>query len=246
MEVDIYIESDAGLPRTERLDVEGLITIGRHSQCTLYLDGDRVSRTHVAVEMRPEGLSVEDRSSNGTVVGDRLIRREAVEVPYGTPMVIGGYTLLIRPAGMVMGAPMAAPPPPMLSPLPREPAPHQLTETNTAMPLAGGIPGLAPPRVPGFGPPPAPTATARPQAGPEEDATGESTRLELPPNFGPPPPPPLPRPPRPPPPLPPMAATSRPGALAPSQIHEAGTVKPSTPPHVPREKVILSDRKSVV
>src|SRR6185295_11840344 len=52
---------------------------------------------------------VEDRSSNGTMAGDPLLRHRAAEVPYGTPIVVGNYTLyvnLARPA-----APPPLPPP---------------------------------------------------------------------------------------------------------------------------------------
>lgn len=210
MELDIYIESEQGVTRSERLTVEGPIAIGRHSQCALYLDGDRVSRVHAVIEPRPDGFWLEDRSSNGTIVGDRLLRREAAEGLYGMPIIIGSYTLFLKPAS-ADGAGAA--------PMPR-PAqmPGQLFETSTVNPMITGRP-----------PPPPP-----PPAEHEVDApTGDSTQLELgdasnyPAHRAPPPPPPRP------------SSALRPPPPPQARIHDAGVVKQSAPPPVPAERVIL-------
>ncbi|MCC6555564.1 MAG: Flp pilus assembly complex ATPase component TadA [Polyangiaceae bacterium] len=221
MELDVYIESEQGLPRAERLTADGQITIGRHSKCVLYLDGDRVSRTHAVMEVRADGFWIEDRSSNGTVVGDRLLRHEAAEAIYGTPIVIGPYTLYVKPA-------VAAPafgPPPLPPPGMREPMPGHFAETSVGLPIAPGLAALQ-----GLPLPPPPPPITRVPPGDVEAQVGDATALEPPPGltFGPPPPPPPPRM-RPPRPIPPPQA----------QVHDAGTVKPSAPPPVPAEKVIL-------
>jgi pilus assembly protein CpaF len=152
MEVEIYIEPEGGAPRTERLRTEGRFTIGRHSQCDLYLDGDRISRIHLLVEIRADLVSIEDRSSNGTLVGEHLVHRDSIEVPFGVPIVIGGYTLHIKAAsaaqppagyggpGMLRETlPNGMPP---MSPLamPASTTPASLTP----MPAASGIPNQAP------------------------------------------------------------------------------------------------------
>ena len=77
VEVDVLIESDGAPPRRERLKLEGAMSIGRNALNTLYLEGDLVSRTHVLIDVGANSLRVEDRSSNGTMAGDILLKRRA-------------------------------------------------------------------------------------------------------------------------------------------------------------------------
>src|SRR5262245_45682483 len=114
MEVDVFIQSDSGVSRIERLRVEGQLSIGRNTHSTVCLEGDLVSRTHAVIDIGTHGLRIEDRSSNGTLAGDILLRRRAAEIPYGTPIVVGNYTVFVNPAGMPVPqyarpAPPAAP-----------------------------------------------------------------------------------------------------------------------------------------
>jgi pilus assembly protein CpaF len=96
MLVDISIQG-AGEPRVERRFVSGPLSVGRHGACGLCLADDHVSREHARLHCEPEGLRVADLSSNGTVVGERLLRREDATVPYGTPILLGLHTLRIQP-----------------------------------------------------------------------------------------------------------------------------------------------------
>ena len=98
MHLQVVVQSDDGMQRTELYPANGPLTIGRHPQCSLRLDSDMVSRQHAVVEPGPGSLRVEDVSTNGTIAGDLLLRREAVEVPYGTPIVVGDFTLYVFPA----------------------------------------------------------------------------------------------------------------------------------------------------
>jgi len=104
------------MQRTEICPADGVITIGRHPQCTLRLDSDLVSRQHVIVRPGPNTLHVEDVSRNGTIAGDILLRRDIVEIPYGTPVVVGDFTVIMYPAddGSAPGniAPTVVPPVP--------------------------------------------------------------------------------------------------------------------------------------
>jgi pilus assembly protein CpaF len=61
----------------------------------LRLESDLVSRQHAVVEVRQQSIIVEDVSTNGTLAGDRLLRREAIEVPFGTPIVVGNFTIYL-------------------------------------------------------------------------------------------------------------------------------------------------------
>jgi pilus assembly protein CpaF len=63
----------------------------------LRLDSDLVSRQHAVVEPREGSMIVEDVSTNGTIAGDMLLKRNVVEVPYGTPIVVGDFTVFFFP-----------------------------------------------------------------------------------------------------------------------------------------------------
>src|SRR5829696_4026228 len=96
MRLQVVVQSDTGVQRTEIYPATGPLTIGRHPQCSLRLDSDLVSRQHAVVSAGiPGSLRVEDVSTNGTIAGDLLLRRDAVEVPYGTPIVVGDFTVFV-------------------------------------------------------------------------------------------------------------------------------------------------------
>jgi pilus assembly protein CpaF len=99
MHLEVMIQSDAGQQRTETCAATAPISIGRHPQCVLRLDSDLVSRQHAIVHPTQSSMVVEDVSTNGTIAGDRVLRREALEVPYGTPIILGDYTLFFVPQG---------------------------------------------------------------------------------------------------------------------------------------------------
>ena len=147
MEVDIIIESDAGASRTERLRADGAISVGRSAQCTLSLDSDLISRRHAVLYPGPTSFRAEDVPTNGTSAGDLLLHRQAVDVPYGTPVRLGNFTLRVQPPGVAAPWPAASPP--------RAPAPPALGP-EIARPV--------PPPVPPPAPPPMTTAAAVPAA----------------------------------------------------------------------------------
>ena len=95
MNVQVVVQTDDGQERSEVFQPKGPISIGRHPNCVLRLESDLVSRQHAVVEVRSQSIVVEDVSTNGTLAGDRLLRREAVEVPFGTPIVVGNFTIYL-------------------------------------------------------------------------------------------------------------------------------------------------------
>ena len=98
MHLQVVVQSEAGAQRTELYPATGPLTIGRHPQCSLRLDSDLVSRQHAVIQAGNHGtLRVEDVSTNGTIAGDMLLRRDSVEVPYGTPIVVGDFTVFVYP-----------------------------------------------------------------------------------------------------------------------------------------------------
>ena len=164
VEVDVLIESDAG-SRRERLRLEGALTVGRTAGNTLCLDGDLISRTHVIIDVGAQALRVEDRSSNGTMAGDVLLRHRAAEVPYGTPIIVGNFTLYVHP--ITAGA--AVPPLPLPASIPR--ARGVEGPTTMGRPVTFGAPPIPPPApsfgaappIPPLGPRPPPAAPSRSQ-----------------------------------------------------------------------------------
>lgn len=110
MNVQVVIHSDDGAERNELCPADRPISLGRHPQCVLCLDSDLVSRQHAIVEIGQASIRVEDVSTNGTIAGDRLLRRQMLEVPFGTPIVVGNFTVYFFPleAPGRMTAPMRA------------------------------------------------------------------------------------------------------------------------------------------
>ncbi len=187
MEVDVQIESEHGLPYTERLEVQGPMSVGRSSQATLCLKSDRISRTHIVVQPRMDGIWIEDQSSNGTLAGEVLLRREAALVPYGTPIVIGEYTLRIS----LPGAPHVSQPAPRPPPMPHDPfagtAPHPMAqaevwphpeETATQLGLPPGFPLPGLPADPRVMMPEAPSSRPQMQFDAKRTQTGTTARLD--------------------------------------------------------------------
>ena len=123
--VRVLIQSESQGQRQETMPVNGPISIGRHAQCVLRLDSDLVSRQHAVVQIGPQSILVEDVSTNGTLAGGILLRREAIEVPFGTPVVLGDFTVAFFPieANAPPPAPVAAPSRPGPPPPGRPPGP---------------------------------------------------------------------------------------------------------------------------
>jgi pilus assembly protein CpaF len=129
MNVQVVIRSEDGAERNELCPADGPISIGRHPQCVLCLDSDLVSRQHAVVEIGPGSIRVEDVSTNGTIAGDQLLRRQVLEVPFGTPIVLGNFTVYFFQ--LEVPKPRAAP-----APVPA-PLPPQRVPAQPARPLAG-------------------------------------------------------------------------------------------------------------
>src|SRR5215471_2808683 len=89
--VDVVIQPKDGEPRRQRIVGAQRITVGRHAQSSIVIEGEGVSRQHAVVTLMPTALRVEDTSSNWTIAGKTVLRRESAEVPYGTPITIGTF-----------------------------------------------------------------------------------------------------------------------------------------------------------
>ena len=80
--------------------VDGLVTLGRDVRCTLPLATGFASRQHAHVDVRGPQMTVRDASMNGTHVGSALVRQSEVSVPYGTPIGIGPFHIVLERADM--------------------------------------------------------------------------------------------------------------------------------------------------
>lgn len=163
--VRVLIQSESQGQRQETMPVNGPISIGRHAQCVLRLDSDLVSRQHAVVQIGPQSILVEDVSTNGTLAGGILLRREAIEVPFGTPVVLGDFTVAFFP---VEANP--APPPPLAAPSRPQMAPTQ--------PGPPGRPPVPPPMAPPQGRQMPPTM-GPPGAPPQNGAQNPAMQAQL-------------------------------------------------------------------
>jgi DNA-binding NtrC family response regulator len=79
------------------------VRIGRARNTDVQLPDDRVSEQHAVIHLGPDGPEIEDLgSTNGTLVGNDLIRGRRVRLPFGESVRLGSCILLVR----------RAPPPP--------------------------------------------------------------------------------------------------------------------------------------
>jgi len=99
MNILVVIESQSGGKRSIQLRANGPLSIGREADCGLRIKSDLISRRHAVVEFSGTAIRVEDRSTNGTLAGDQLLKRTSAWVPFGTPIVVGDHTLTFQSAG---------------------------------------------------------------------------------------------------------------------------------------------------
>ena len=142
MNVQVVIRSEDGAERNELCPANAPISIGRHPQCVLCLESDLVSRQHAVVEIGPSSIRVEDVSTNGTIAGEQLLRRQSLEVPFGTPIVLGNFTVYFLPLEDARSR--SAHPAPAYAPPPPPPAPANLKSTRSQSTSAYVPPAPAP------------------------------------------------------------------------------------------------------
>ncbi len=161
MNVQVVVHTDDGQERSEVFQPTGPISIGRHPNCVLRLESDLVSRQHAIVEVRPTSIVVEDLSTNGTLAGDRLLRRESVEVPFGTPIVVGNFTIYLLSLDAQQQIPQTSGSQPLVGPYGPAPVLHQATVkgvpnmpggiSSGSLPMTGPLPAGSSGMLPGMG-----------------------------------------------------------------------------------------------
>ncbi|MGZ5970139.1 MAG: FHA domain-containing protein, partial [Polyangiales bacterium] len=133
MIVDVFVLAPDGTTRSQRLDSAGAILVGRSAQCTLPLEGDGISRQHARITLGDGAMRVEDISSNWTMAGETVLRKQFADVGYGTPLVIGTYTLQIF---LAQNAPPLHTPPTVIVDDSPKPKPQATIKVAPPPPLA--------------------------------------------------------------------------------------------------------------
>jgi pilus assembly protein CpaF len=178
VDVEVVVTSNAtGEVRRHELRVAGPFVVGRDARCELCLPSDLLSRRHAVVTLEPGGVVVEDVSTNGTFAGPTLLHKQKATIAHGAPIVLGDFTIYVRPvdAARPPAGPPPAPPPPVA--FGAAPPPASFNPTVTVPGLVSGpaafrttLPGTAPPApgaAPSRPPPPLPpTLVGRPPAPP--------------------------------------------------------------------------------
>jgi pilus assembly protein CpaF len=98
VKLDVIVESETGEPIT-RLSATAPLTIGRDAGVGLRLAGRNVSRRHATIQVQSGSLRVLDQSTNGTMVGGRKLHQAGASVPFGTPLAVGEFVIVVRIAG---------------------------------------------------------------------------------------------------------------------------------------------------
>jgi pilus assembly protein CpaF len=89
----LIIQEDGVADRIEYVVGPGPFTIGRQPDCEIFLDSTLVSRRHASLELGASSLRVRDLSTNGTLVGDEMLKQNAIDVPYDTLLTVGQFQI---------------------------------------------------------------------------------------------------------------------------------------------------------
>jgi pilus assembly protein CpaF len=96
MDLQVLIASEGNVERRELSVPGGVLTIGRSSECSVPLQGHRVSRHHVSIDLNGSTMRVRDSSRNGTLAGSIFVNNSSADVPLGVPLVVGEFTISLR------------------------------------------------------------------------------------------------------------------------------------------------------
>jgi pilus assembly protein CpaF len=99
MELQVLIASEGHVERRDVSAPGGVLTIGRASECSVPLQGHRVSRHHVTIDLNGTTMRVRDSSRNGTLAGAVFVSNGSADVPLGVPLVVGEFTISVRRPG---------------------------------------------------------------------------------------------------------------------------------------------------
>ena len=109
MSVRVVVRGPDGVARQLDLAGPGPFVVGRHSGSHVLVDDDLASRQHARIECFASSFRLTDTSSNGTRVGEAVVKQSYADLPYGAPFAVGGSTIIVE---RVNAAPVPTAPPP--------------------------------------------------------------------------------------------------------------------------------------
>jgi pSer/pThr/pTyr-binding forkhead associated (FHA) protein len=103
-------EKDGDLT-SARIDLDGVVTLGRGPESPLLLDAPGMSREHLRLHLEGDGLFVTDLSSNGTWLNSARLKRDEPELLTAADSIkIPGFEIRIElPNLPAKSSPMMAP-----------------------------------------------------------------------------------------------------------------------------------------
>lgn len=93
MTMDLLVTHERGDCQRHSFQDAVAIVAGRDLTCDLVLDDLDVSRQHLVIQGRAQAWRIEDRSSNGTLVGTRLLCHESLELAFDAEVRVGPYRI---------------------------------------------------------------------------------------------------------------------------------------------------------
>jgi pilus assembly protein CpaF len=110
--VRIQVKYDGRPLEAQSFSGAAQVTVGRDASCSLPLGDLTVSRRHALLSFEPDGVRVEDISTNGTFVGDSgYLQKAARTIRYGERIRVGNTELHVHLGAAVSPAATPTPPP---------------------------------------------------------------------------------------------------------------------------------------
>lgn len=105
----VSLEGEDGAPPLFKGDLASPLTVGRDPSSGIVFDSPEISRTHAIVSWTSEGFTLEDTSSNGSVVQGKLILQQKVVLSLPASVRMGSYTLRFSSKNLPEAASQAKP-----------------------------------------------------------------------------------------------------------------------------------------
>lgn len=91
--MEMVITGADGIAHSHNVVGHDSISLGRAPDCHLVLEDMNVSRQHLWIRDCGAGLRICDTSSNGTLVGKRLVRNEEIDISYSEELRVGPFRI---------------------------------------------------------------------------------------------------------------------------------------------------------
>ncbi len=96
--LEVVVQNPSHPVQIQSFEDDASLLVGRGTHCNVRIEHPSVSRTHLRLMVDGTGLNVVDSSTNGTLVGERLVCGHSAQVPLETCLKIGAITVQVRRA----------------------------------------------------------------------------------------------------------------------------------------------------